>query len=71
MVKWFQGKERDYTVAEVEGSSEKLPESQRLIGLKDLAWKYVKSFTLDEIRQNKKALLAAMRPHDRWYIYTE
>jgi hypothetical protein len=36
MMKWFQGKERDYTVTEVEGSSEKLPKNQRLINLKDL-----------------------------------
>jgi hypothetical protein len=49
MVKWFRGKKRDYTVKEVEGSSETLPESQRITGLKDLAWKYVKSLTLDEL----------------------
>lgn len=49
MVKWFRGKERDYTVEEVEGSSETLPESQRITGLKDLAWKYIKSLTLNEL----------------------
>ena len=49
MVKWFRGKERDYIVEEVEGSSETLPESQRLLSLKDLAWKYVKSLTLNEL----------------------
>ena len=50
MVKWFRGKKRDYTVKEVEGSSETLSESQYLFGLKDLAWKYVKLLTLDELQ---------------------
>ena len=49
MVKWFRGKERDYTVEEVEGSSETLPESQRIISLKDLAWKYIKSPTFNKL----------------------
>ena len=71
MVKWFWGKERDYIVEEVEGSSETLPENQCITGLKDFAWKYIKLLTLDELQQNKKMLLAVLQPHDRWYIYTE
>src|SRR5437764_1047237 len=73
MLKWYRGKERNYTVEEVEGSNEKLQEGQqpRVVGLKSLSWNYIKSITLDELKSNKKALLAVMRPHDRWYILTE
>lgn len=37
MVKWFRGKERDYTVKEVEGSDENVPENEKAVGLKNLA----------------------------------
>ena len=69
MVKQFQGKERDYTVKEVKSSNKNVPKNEKTISLKNLAWKYVKLMSLNNLNQNRKELLTAMQPYNCQYLY--
>jgi hypothetical protein len=73
MLKWYNGKERDYITEEINGSNELLLPGQskanlRMPGLYHFSWKYIKSETLEELEKNRATLIALLRPKDRHYI---
>ena len=73
MLKWYRGKDKDYTSEEIDNSGEQLSKGQikaelRVPNLHHYSWKYVQSKTSEELEDNRTTLIALLRPQDRHYI---
>lgn len=64
MVKYFRDK--GYSSDEILG--QRTPRTQ---GLKDLAWSYTKSTTIEELELNRTKLVSQLRPPHQQYIYDQ
>jgi hypothetical protein len=73
MLRWFRGKDKDYTSEEIDGSGEQLAKGQtkadlRVSGLHHFSWQYIQSGTLIDLEANRTILADLLRPRDRSYI---
>ena len=73
MLKWYRGKNKDYTSEEIDGSGEELQPGQtkadlRVPGLHHYSWMYIQSDTLEALKANRAKLVSLLRLQDRHYI---
>ena len=73
MLKWYRGKNKNYTSEEIDGSSEELQPGQtkadlRVPGLHHYSWMYIQSETLEALEMNRAKLISLLRPQDQHYI---
>ena len=66
MLKWYRGKNKNYTSEEIDGSSEELQPGQtkadlRVPGLHHYSWMYIQSETLEALETNRAKLISLLR----------